>query len=252
MKLMFAMFCFVSSQAFASVQPIIGGTQVTASDFISKTVVALVSTSSEGQALCTASLVAPDLAITAAHCVRDQNNAPKAMLTLIFGLDIRASSRVLRQVDRAEIPKEWNPTSTSNSDTSDVALIHFSGGMPAGFVPSDLMPFDQALNPGQAVILAGYGITDAQANDGEGVLHKTSVTVINENFSPTEVELDQTHGGGACHGDSGGPAYLIIGGHPYLFGITSRGGGECDQDVIYSKISAYSDWFASAVAAIRK
>jgi len=241
---------FASCQAFAS-GPIIGGSKVSSSDFISHSVVALVSTSEDGQALCTASLVASDLAVTAAHCVKDQNRAPRAQIDLLFGLDIHSPVGV-RSVDRAEVPSQWNPSSDSGSDTSDVALIHFNGGLPAGYVPSELMPFNQELVKGQSVVLAGFGITNAVENDGEGTLRKTTVTVLNENYSPSEIELDQSHGGGACHGDSGGPAYLMMNQHPYLFGITSRGGGECDEDVIYTKLSAYADWFKTAVAAIRK
>ena len=241
---------FCLAHASASMPPIIGGQLVNDSDFIAHSVVALVSASATSESLCTASLVAPDLAITAAHCVRDQNNAPKAQMVLIFNSNIRAPNPVTRMIDRAEVPAQWNPSALSSVDTSDVAILHFSGGLPIGYTISDLLPFDQALARGQSVVLAGYGINDATANTGEGILRKTTVSVANPNFSPTEVELDQSHGGGACHGDSGGPAYVILNGHPYLFGITSRGGGACNEDVIYSEISAYATWFKDAVRMI--
>jgi secreted trypsin-like serine protease len=241
---------FCLAQSSAATQPIIGGQVVGANDFISHSVVALVSTSATSQALCTASIVANDLAITAAHCAKDQARAPQAQMDLIFNNNIRAANPVVRVVDRVEIPTEWNPASDGN-DTSDVALLHFGGGLPAGYVVSDLLPFNQVLTVGESVVLAGYGITDANADTGEGILRKTLVSIANPNYSPSEVELDQSHGGGACHGDSGGPAYVMIQNHPYLFGITSRGGGACDEDVIYTEISAYADWFTAAVARIR-
>ena len=105
---------------------------------------------------------------------------------------------------------------------------------------------------GEKIELAGYGISDASDNIGAGILRKTSVIVLNPKFSSTEIELDQSHGGGACHGDSGGPAYLMIKKHPYLFGITSRGEGQCDREVIYTKIAAYQKWFTQAVRRLRK
>jgi secreted trypsin-like serine protease len=241
-------FCLTPASASSN---IIGGQIVPAHDFIAQSVVALVSASAASESLCTASLVASDLAITAAHCVRDQARAPRAQMILVFGNNIRATGNVIRTVDRAEVPSQWNPLSHGD-DTSDVALLHFPGGLPNGYVVSDLLPFDYELVAGQTVILAGYGINDSSANSGEGVLRKTAVTVINPRYSASEVELDQSHGGGACHGDSGGPAYVVLNGHPYLFGITSRGGGACNEDVIYSQISSYADWFTSAVAAIHE
>lgn len=248
-------FVFLFSQsafAHSNEANIIGGTIVTASDWISQTVVALVSSDQQGQALCTASLVASDLAITAAHCVTSENPGTKAVLTLIFSHDLHNTNPVIREVDRVEVPSEWNPINHSSQDTSDMAVVHFSGGLPAGYFPSDLLPFDYSLNDGAEVILAGYGISDTSSNSGAGILRKTQVNIMNPNYSNSEVEFDQSKGGGACHGDSGGPAYLMINHHPYLFGVTSRGGGNCDQDVIYTKLSSYQDWFQLAVNALRK
>ena len=244
---------FAQSTWAGTPQPaIIHGSKVNTQDWIAHTVVALVSDNQEGEALCTASIVAADLALTAAHCVTNENNTPST-LTLIFSSKLKgANPNLLRAIDRVEIPAEWNPAGSSARDTSDVALIHFNGGLPDSYTPSDLLPFDHALTEGASVVLAGYGISNARSDTGAGILRKTSVNILNPNYSPSEIELDQTQGGGACHGDSGGPAYLLINDHPYLFGITSRGGGNCDEDVIYTKISAYQDWFTEAVAKIRR
>ena len=234
----------------ANADPIIGGEVVQENDFISRSVVALVSTSAKSQSLCTASLVAKDLAITAAHCVKNETRVTHSQLTLVFGIDIRAANNTLRKVDRVEIPKEWKPTLNLNEDTSDVALLHFEGGLPAGYEISNLLPFNQTLTRGQDVVLAGYGINNARDNTGEGVLRKSYVSVQNPRYSPSEIQFDQRRGGGACHGDSGGPAYVMIEGHPYLFGITSRGAGECNQDAVYTLISSYAEWFKEAVRMI--
>jgi secreted trypsin-like serine protease len=256
MKLILKMFVLAlcTPLSFASANSsIIGGTTVDANDWIAHTVVAFVSTNSQSQALCTASLVADDLAITAAHCIVDDPSAPKSIYTLIFSTNIKnAQATLLRQIDKVEIPSEWNPGAQPDKNTSDVALVHFTGGLPTGYVYSDLLPFDQTLSAGQSVELAGYGISDATANTGAGILRKTTVTVLDPHYSPSEISFDQSKGGGACHGDSGGPAYFVIDNHPYLFGITSRGGGNCDQDVVYTEIAAYQAWFTSAVAAIRR
>ena len=240
-----------SSNALAE-NSIIGGTVVNSQDWISRTVVALVSKSAAGEALCTVSLVAPDLGITAAHCVTSEDGSPIQALALIFSGNLKsATPDLVRSIDQAMVPADWSPRGTKDKDTGDVAVVHFAGGLPSGYQYSDLLPFDQVLTVGEKVELAGYGISNALGDSGAGVLRKTNVVVSNPAYSPTEVEFDQTHGGGACHGDSGGPAYLMINNHPYLFGITSRGSGNCDQDVVYSQISKYSDWFKIASDKVR-
>ena len=231
----------------------IGGTAVPASHWISHTVVALIASGAQGESLCTASLVAQDLAITAAHCVTSERAGERLVLGLVFSHKVKnAPADHIRWVDRVEVPTEWNPSSRDLRDTSDVALLHFSGGLPVSYSPSDLLPFDFPLTRGLKVELAGYGISNASRETGSGTLRKVEVTISNPNYSASEVEFDQSHGGGACHGDSGGPAYVVIGGHPYLFGITSRGGGNCNLDVIYTKIAAYSAWFTEATRQIRR
>ena len=251
---MLVFYCLVQflGVAHASVT-IIGGKKVSAKEAIAHTVVALVSSSSKGQALCTASLVGQNLAITAAHCIVDQAHSQKSLYTLIFSTDLRhALPTEMREIDQVRIPAEWKPRKTLTKDTSDVALVHFVGSMPDGYQFSKLLPFDHDFIHGDTVEIAGFGISNAIKDNGEGVLRKTQVHVLDPHYSNSEVSFDQTEGGGACHGDSGGPAYVIIKKTPYLFGITSRGGGNCDQDVIYTKISAYQDWFTRAVASLRK
>ena len=245
------------SQAIAA-PTIIVGQGVNPGDWIARSVVALVATNSRSQALCTASIVAEDLAITAGHCISDLGSsigkdAVKPNFTLFFGAEIRhLDAAHIREVDAVEIPKDWKPSSHKKQNTSDVALVHFSGGLPDGYQAADLMPFDRILTKGEDIELAGYGISNATADTGAGVLRKVLVNMKDPDFSSTEVELDQSHGGGACHGDSGGPAFLMIKGYPYLFGITSRGSGACDETVIYTRISAFSEWFAEASANLRK
>ena len=67
-----------------------------------------------------------------------------------------------------------------------------------------------------------------------------------------EITLDQSQGRGACHGDSGGPAYVkdAVSGKNILVGVTSRGTnpqGLCDRQAIYTGVMGYAQWIANGV-----
>src|SRR5262249_22116808 len=56
------------------------------------------------------------------------------------------------------------------------------------------------------------------------------------------------HGKDACHGDSGGPAYVVRSdGQLLLGGITSRGPDPCGQFGIYTRVPEHMDWIRATV-----
>ena len=61
-----------------------------------------------------------------------------------------------------------------------------------------------------------------------------------------EITLDQTHGKGACHGDSGGPAYFFDKKlkKNILVGLTSRGTGDCNKIAVYTSVLGYRKWIS--------
>ncbi len=75
-------------------------------------------------------------------------------------------------------------------------------------------------------------------------------------FSDDEVLFQQYKGSGACHGDSGGPAYTKdLSGHLVVFGVTSRsataeGGSTCLEGSVYTNTAAYNDFIAKGVASL--
>jgi secreted trypsin-like serine protease len=225
---------------------IVGGDEVEAKDPIARSTVALYQEMSGGGALCTASLIAKNVAITAAHCVEHGIQH----MAVILGDKIDSKSReegdVLRVVD-AEIAPGWREAHLVGEDAGDIALVKFEGKLPKGYGPAHLLPESASLKKGDDVILAGYGITNAFRKTGAGTLRRATVEVDKPEFGKTEILLDQHQGSGACHGDSGGPAFVQKNGKDYLLGVTSRGypvtaPDDCRHKVIYTKVSAYRAW----------
>lgn len=236
---------------------IIGGTDVPASDDISSTTVAIYDLQKKG--LCTGSILSDQLVLTAGHCAVD---ASPSSLVVVFGLSlVNGPKPETRRVtdtrvdpDYVALQKKLNSNNKLDFDKmknqGDLAIVKFSGGLPSGYKPVRLLSNSKDLIDGADVELAGYGITDGKSHTGAGTLRKVEVKVSNAHFSATEVLFDQRNQVGACHGDSGGPAFLMVGGDSYLFGVTSRGyqdpQNDCVQYSIYTNILAQSSFIQKA------
>ncbi len=226
---------------------IVGGSVVGAADVISKSTVGLIN----GGALCTASIIDVDLAVTAAHCVEMDEG-----IGLVFAQDLRAPKAKAVQVTGVVVNPNWWSNQSNEKNTGDIALVRFAGGIPAGFAKVKLLTQASALKKGGTITLAGYGITDAAIQSGAGTLRKADVTILNPKFSTTEILFDQSSGRGGCHGDSGGPAFIQSGADLLLMGVTSRGypanaPDDCVHQSIYTKVTSYSSWLKAAAKSLR-
>lgn len=218
---------------------IIGGHAVTKKSEIAAVTVSLLNVR-EGT-LCTASLLSDEIALTAAHCVDGSADD----LQLSFGT--RSTSNESRPVEAFAVPPVWRQQRNAETNNGDIALIKFSGGLPASAHAATLMPGRHRLTNGEIVTLAGFGISNGASDTGAGTLRSVDIKIANANFSKTEVSLDQTHKKGACHGDSGGPAFIQgNNGELLLWGVTSRGINDpddhCRGDSVYTKIQPYVRW----------
>ena len=138
----------------------------------------------------------------------------------------------------------------SGMDQGDIALVKFGGGLPAGYKRVSAMNDSSSIRKGARVVLAGYGISNARERSGAGRLRKAEVRVAESRTGKQEMILDQSHGQGACHGDSGGPAFLRRKGKLILAGLTNRSypaqaPDDCAHQVVYTKVPAYRRWILS-------
>ncbi len=217
---------------------IIGGHNVTKKSSLASTTVSLLDT--QQGTLCTASLLSADIALTAAHCVEGD---PQFM-QISFGP--RSTGREVRQVVDVATTPVWPQHQKEEFNNGDMALVKFAGGLPKDARTVTLMKASHRLAAQEIVTLAGFGISDG-ISKGAGQLRTVDVKIANPKYSRTEVSLDQTHQKGACHGDSGGPAFIQNNkGELLLWGITSRGIDDptdhCAGEVVYTRVQPYIHW----------
>lgn len=231
----------VSEQSF---EAIVGGLDLNSADKNSQNIInSVVALYDEGSGeYCTGVLVADNVVLTAAHCV---GSVPEA-LTIIFETEVHKLRPTRRFVDKAEVSPYWSTRRSNDKDRADIALLHFSGSMPTNYRPVKFLTKPELLVKGTRVLIAGYGVNDANFDLGAGILRAASMKIDDERFSASEISVDQRSNMGACRGDSGGPGFIEVNKQIYLWGVIARGISDsnrtCDQFAALTKTSAHAAW----------
>ena len=269
---------------------VVNGKEVQEKDLINASVVGVYNI--RDNSICTGSLIAPNVVMTAAHCI--PNNPQNLKIVFAINIDEAMSIReedVLHQyvlpAIEFKVGTSWDPTDeTTEVDTGDIALIKFKGTIPLGYKPATFLPDAADLKVGQVVTLAGYGVSivDTQQIDprkyrnieqaieyGEvfcsgthkgnyGTCYRVEMSgdgILRTASAPISVLYDtevrlNEKKAGTCNGDSGGPAYIEKDGIFYLFGVTSRGSELCNEAGIYTNALFYKGWIEETVKAFNK
>lgn len=201
-------------------QRILGGTSALPADHPGWSAVALVgdkpASDGSGPSLCSGTLVAPNLVVTAGHCV--QLGAAGAV---VFGRDVAHPEKVLRVVERRSYSRElWD------FPNFDIAWVRFEGEAPASARVARVLPAFAALRGGTPATLVGYGRTDDP--DAFGVRQGTRLAVttsvrelLDDSRWRSLIVMGPTYRRGACQGDSGGPAFVKVGNDWLLAGASA-------------------------------
>lgn len=220
------------------------------------------------QFICTGSIIANDLVLTAAHCLGSSGNA---VLQVAFRSSINGPGPIVGVIAQTRPQDYVSLANSSPVDQDDVGLLRLAQPIPAGYAPAHILTDLSVLQSGTPVLLAGYGIdvpvapTDPKDPGGAGVLREVQQQILNPHYGNTEVLVSLANGRGACHGDSGGPAFIQSGGVLYLFGVTSRltsddpeirNGNrvlvECSVDMVYTNLLTRGAWINSAAAQLEQ
>lgn len=226
---------------------IIGGQKVAKKEQVDNYTVSLVDI--RQGSLCTATIIDDHFLVTAAHCLTGN----KIDLKISFALKTSANS--LHDITDFRVHPYWPPQSEKN--VNDIGIVYFKEALPKGFEKAPTLPSNYKFENDQKVLLAGFGITDGDKNKGAGTLRSVEAKIKNAKFSDTEILIDQTEHKGACHGDSGGPAFIELSDGKLLYwGVTSRGygpnGEACESYAVYTKIMPHRRWLNWAAKEMRK
>jgi secreted trypsin-like serine protease len=223
---------------------IIGGTEVSKDSALAQSVALLFNRMTTE--VCTVSILNNQFALTAAHCVTGANSKD---LYIIFDMKLKDTSP-FRRVVATKSSNGYNPKAINREyNTEDLALVRFAGGVPAGYTSAKFLPKPGLLKDGATVTAVGFGVTDDQTRVGTGTLRMANLKILRDDFSETEMTLNQSAGSGVCHGDSGGPVYMQLDGKYYLWGVVSRSlsPDNCSEAAIITNSLLFLSWVKDQV-----
>jgi hypothetical protein len=207
-------------------------------------------------AACTGSVIAPTFVVSAAHCFVSEAKVQSVAvaagthdLTLVpagVGQAIAGS--------HVEIDPDYNGDTAAH----DVAVVTLATPTAAAPVPIATAAEIQALGPGTALTIAGWGLT-TKGNSGATPTQLQYATVELQDARYCQTTLGKinvfdprlwlctdtpSHAIGTCHGDSGGPLlWTSPAGVVELIGVTDWGFDGCDPPIsAFTNLAAVGPW----------
>ena len=212
----------LGSSASAAAAPIVRGATAEPEDAVVAIRAAATSCGGTPTVACSGVLIAPQVVVTAAHCLAA---VPPGAAEVVTGASVFApTARVA--VARASAHPEWR------DPANDIAVLILAEPLPPPFaaLPSRAMSDEDV---GRVARAAGYG----EDGEGDAGIRRAGSTRIRRVTATTfDLSADPAM---SCRGDSGGPVLLDEDGTRRLIGVTSFGDPACMTSATCTRVDPY-------------
>lgn len=186
-----------------------------------------------GGSLCTASVVAPTVLLTAAHCVAPSVVGHGLEFKALLGHTLADPASPSPRIDVKEVhwDQQFDAQALTNGHDIAVAIL----AQPVNITP--LRINRSSLPSLSKARLVGYGLNDGKAQTGAGIKRTAEVPVrsVDTKFVVTGSWFGTT----MCSGDSGGPVLATIDGKETIIGVNSYGFVQCLGTGSSTRVDSY-------------
>jgi len=239
---------------------IVGGSQTQAGEYPDCCLVGRRYSDGEHEWFCTGVLVHPRVVLTAGHC-QDPDSAINVVALNALNYKSLRNAEV-RRVRRVAVNPGY-PRKAGNDIT--VLILRNT---------ADVKPIPIAstadIAAAQKTMLVGFGNDNILSSKGFGIQRKVEVDITHvrrtaqDNLDDAEANLgfesdSEFVAGGdghdSCNGDSGGPAYILVGGVRKVAGLTSRATegvtSPCGEGGIYTRLDTQREFINGVMKAAK-
>ncbi len=213
-------------------EPIIGGATTTADPGV---VMLRETTGGNGYSLCTAEVVSPHVIMTAAHCVTGGGTFDIFIGNDMNGAEGNDATKWLA-VSEAHYNPSFNEQQLDNGQ--DVAVAILTNATSIKPLPMNRTALTNT-QVGQPVRIVGFGINSSSDTQGNSAGTKRVATTPLTSYDSLFVQFGNASQD-TCEGDSGGPAFMTIGGTEVITGITSFGVTGCKGGATDTRVDTVS------------
>ena len=206
----------------------------------------------EREDLCTATALAPDLVLTAAHCVAGK---------LKRAVKVYQTGQTIAVTRTASHPRFNFTNYLASRATADIALVKLAAPMPDIIAPVTLAE-PRRVAVGETLTIAGFGVTKNATPLGLGIPREAKLTVTGKPGSlqirlVDPATLNKRPGLGGCVGDSGAPAFETdASGALRIVGVVSWSTAPNDEDGCggltgLTPLLLYRDWIVETAKTLK-
>jgi V8-like Glu-specific endopeptidase len=186
--------------------------------------------------LCTGSVIAPTVVLTAAHCVSPEETGAGARFVVLTAANVNKRGGQQLAVREVHANPRWSPDALENGHDEGIVILQ----EPTSIAP---LPFNRkpitAAMVGAPLRLVGYGLNDGVEQTGAGVKRQAMTKLHAVDGALLQVGDRKK---GTCNGDSGGPAFMKLGGVETIVGTTSYGNATCTDGGFDARVDVDLDF----------